>query len=109
MPHGFPLPPDATPVHGAGAGGRGPIVDIVERTQDIPESCQWALFLRNHDELALSMVTADERDHLWHHLRAHRRLRLNLGIRRRLAALLNGDRRRSDLMNGLLLSLPGRR
>ena len=84
-----------------------PVVDVVERTKDLPEGCQWALFLRNHDELALSMLTAEERDHLWDHYAAHRRLRLNLGIRRRLASLLNGDRRRIDLMNGLLLSLPG--
>ena len=79
----------------------------MERTKGLPEGCQWALFLRNHDELALSMLTAEERDHLWDHYAAHRRLRLNLGIRRRLASLLNGDRRRIDLMNGLLLSLPG--
>ena len=85
----------------------GPVVEVVERTKDLPEGCQWALFLRNHDELALSMLTAEERDHLWDHYAAHRRLRLNLGIRRRLASLLNGDRRRIDLMNGLLLSLPG--
>ena len=85
----------------------GPVVEVVERTKDLPEGCQWALFLRNHDELALSMLTAEERDHLWDHYAAHRRLRLNLGIRRRLASMLNGDRRRIDLMNGLLLSLPG--
>ena len=85
----------------------GPIAEIVERTKHLPEGCQWALFLRNHDELVLSMLTAEERDHLWGVYAEHRRLRLHLGIRRRLATLLNGDRRRIDLMNGLLLSLPG--
>jgi maltose alpha-D-glucosyltransferase/alpha-amylase len=84
-----------------------PVVDIVERTRDLPEGCQWALFLRNHDELTLEMVTEDERDYLWHVYATHRRLRINLGIRRRLATLLNGDRRRVELMNSLLFSLNG--
>jgi maltose alpha-D-glucosyltransferase/alpha-amylase len=86
---------------------REPIVEIVERTRSIPDDCQWALFLRNHDELTLEMVTEDERDYLWHVYATHRRLRINLGIRRRLATLLNGDRRRIELMNSLLFSLNG--
>jgi trehalose synthase len=84
-----------------------PIVEIIERTRDIPAECQWALFLRNHDELSLEMVTDNERRYLWHIYATHRRLRINLGIRRRLATLLNGDRRRIELMNGLLFSLNG--
>jgi maltose alpha-D-glucosyltransferase/alpha-amylase len=84
-----------------------PIVDIVEQTRDLPEGCQWALFLRNHDELTLEMVTEDERDYLWLVYATHRRLRINLGIRRRLATLLNGDRRRIELLNSLLFSLNG--
>ena len=86
---------------------RTPIVDIVEQTRSIPEGCQWALFLRNHDELTLEMVTEEERKYLWHVYATHRRLRINLGIRRRLATLLNGDRRRIELMNSLLFSLNG--
>jgi trehalose synthase len=86
---------------------RTPIVDIVEQTRSIPEDCQWALFLRNHDELTLEMVTEEERKYLWHVYATHRRLRINLGIRRRLATLLNGDRRRIELMNSLLFSMNG--
>jgi maltose alpha-D-glucosyltransferase/alpha-amylase len=84
-----------------------PIVDIVERTRDVPRACQWALFLRNHDELTLEMVSEDERQYLWHVYATHRRMRINLGIRRRLATLLNGDRRRVELLNSLLFSLNG--
>jgi len=86
---------------------RTPIVEIVEQTRSLPESCQWALFLRNHDELTLEMVTEEERKYLWHVYATHRRLRINLGIRRRLATLLNNDRRRIELMNSLLFSLNG--
>jgi maltose alpha-D-glucosyltransferase / alpha-amylase len=86
---------------------RRPIVDILARTPDIPESCQWALFLRNHDELTLEMVSDEERDYLWREYAKDPQARLNLGIRRRLAPLLNNDRRRIELMNALLLSLPG--
>jgi maltose alpha-D-glucosyltransferase/alpha-amylase len=86
---------------------REPIVDIIEQTRTLPDSCQWALFLRNHDELTLEMVTEEERKYLWHVYATHRRLRINLGIRRRLATLLNGDRRRIELMNSLLFSLNG--
>jgi maltose alpha-D-glucosyltransferase/alpha-amylase len=86
---------------------RFPITDIMRQTPDIPETCQWAIFLRNHDELTLEMVTDDERDYLWNTYAWDRRARINLGIRRRLAPLLQRDRRRIELMNGLLLSMPG--
>ena len=83
------------------------ITDIMRQTPDIPENCQWAIFLRNHDELTLEMVTDEERDYLWNTYASDRRARINLGIRRRLAPLLQRDRRRIELMNGLLLSMPG--
>ena len=86
---------------------RFPITDILRQTPDIPPNCQWAIFLRNHDELTLEMVTDSERDYLWETYAADRRARLNLGIRRRLAPLLERDRRRIELMNCLLLSMPG--
>jgi maltose alpha-D-glucosyltransferase / alpha-amylase len=86
---------------------RFPITDILRQTPDIPEGCQWAIFLRNHDELTLEMVTDRERDYLWSTYAADKRARLNLGIRRRLSPLLERDRRRIELMNGLLLSMPG--
>ncbi|MBY0612741.1 MAG: maltose alpha-D-glucosyltransferase [Beijerinckiaceae bacterium] len=83
------------------------ITDIMRQTPDIPQNCQWAIFLRNHDELTLEMVTDEERDYLWNTYASDRRARINLGIRRRLAPLLQRDRRRIELMNGLLLSMPG--
>ena len=86
---------------------RFPITDIMRQTPEIPANCQWAVFLRNHDELTLEMVTSSERDYLWETYASDRRARLNLGIRRRLAPLLERDRRRIELMNGLLLSMPG--
>lgn len=86
---------------------RYPITDILRQTPDIPENCQWALFLRNHDELTLEMVTDDERDYLWRTYAADTRARINLGIRRRLAPLMQNDRRKIELMNALLLSMPG--
>ena len=86
---------------------RFPITDIMRQTPAIPENCQWAVFLRNHDELTLEMVTSGERDYLWNTYAADRRARINLGIRRRLSPLLERDRRRIELMNGLLLSMPG--
>jgi maltose alpha-D-glucosyltransferase/alpha-amylase len=86
---------------------RHPITDIMRQTPDIPDSCQWAIFLRNHDELTLEMVTDAERDYLWSTYAADRRARINLGIRRRLAPLMQNDRRKIELMNSLLLSLPG--
>ena len=86
---------------------RTPIVDILEQTPAIPETCQWALFLRNHDELTLEMVTDEERDYMYRMYAHVHQARLNLGIRRRLAPLLGNDRKRIELLNGLLLSLPG--
>ena len=86
---------------------RFPITDIMRQTPAIPTNCQWAIFLRNHDELTLEMVTSSERDYLWNAYAADKRARINLGIRRRLAPLLERDRRRIELMNGLLLSMPG--
>ena len=86
---------------------RFPISDILRQTPQIPDNCQWAVFLRNHDELTLEMVTDQERDYLWDTYAADRRARLNLGIRRRLGPLVEHDRRRVELMNGLLLSMPG--
>ena len=86
---------------------RYPITDIMRQTPEIPESCQWAIFLRNHDELTLEMVTQNEREYLWNTYAADRRMRINLGIRRRLAPLLDNDRRKIELMNALLLSMPG--
>ena len=86
---------------------RFPITDIMRQTPDIPEGCQWAIFLRNHDELTLEMVTDAERDYLWNTYASDRRARINLGIRRRLSPLMERDRRRIELMNALLLSMPG--
>ena len=86
---------------------RFPITDIMKQTPELPPSCQWAIFLRNHDELTLEMVTDSERDYLWNIYAADRRARLNLGIRRRLAPLMERDRRRMELINSLLLSMPG--
>lgn len=86
---------------------RYPITDILRQTPPIPDNCQWAIFLRNHDELTLEMVTERERDHLWSHYAADPRARINLGIRRRLAPLMERDRRRIELLNSLLLSMPG--
>ncbi len=86
---------------------RFPIVDILDQTPAIPENCQWCQFLRNHDELTLEMVTDEERDSMYRAYARDRQARINLGIRRRLAPLLRNDRRRIELMNGLLFSLPG--
>jgi len=86
---------------------RKPLIDIIERTPNIPETCQWGMFLRNHDELTLEMVTDIERQFMWDEYAKDPRARINLGIRRRLATLMDGDRRRIELMTGLLLSLPG--
>jgi len=86
---------------------RFPIIDILEQTPLIPEVCQWAVFLRNHDELTLEMVTDEERDYM-HRVYAHDpQMRINLGIRRRLAPLLNNSRRRIELMTCLLFAMPG--
>ncbi|MFK3907943.1 maltose alpha-D-glucosyltransferase [Pseudomonas monteilii] len=86
---------------------RFPITDILRQTPPIPANCQWSIFLRNHDELTLEMVTDRERDYLWNHYAEDRRARINLGIRRRLAPLLQRDRRRIELLTSLLLSMPG--
>jgi maltose alpha-D-glucosyltransferase / alpha-amylase len=86
---------------------RFPITDILRQTPDIPVNCQWALFLRNHDELTLEMVTDVERDYLWSTYATDPRARINLGIRRRLASLMDNDRRKIELMNSLLMSFPG--
>jgi len=86
---------------------RFPITDILRQTPVIPETCQWAIFLRNHDELTLEMVTDRERDYLWDQYASEGRARLNLGIRRRLAPLVQRDRRRIELLNSLLFSMPG--
>ena len=86
---------------------RLPITDIMAQTPDIPDNCQWGLFLRNHDELTLEMVTTDERDYMYLAYSADPRMRINLGIRRRLAPLLDNNRRRIELLNSLLFSFPG--
>ncbi len=86
---------------------RLPIVEILNRTPPIPETCQWAMFLRNHDELTLEMVTDEERDYMYRMYAADNRARINLGIRRRLAPLLQNDRARIEVMNALLFSMPG--
>jgi maltose alpha-D-glucosyltransferase/alpha-amylase len=101
----FPLMPRM--YMGLAQEDRHPITDILRQTPHIPEQCQWALFLRNHDELTLEMVTDDERDYLWRTYATDSRARLNLGIRRRLAPLLENDRRKIELLNALLLSMPG--
>jgi len=86
---------------------RLPITDIMAQTPAIPDNCQWGLFLRNHDELTLEMVTADERDYMYLAYSADPRMRINVGIRRRLAPLVDNNRRRIELLNSLLLSFPG--
>ena len=86
---------------------RLPITDIMAQTPDIPDNCQWGLFLRNHDELTLEMVTDDERDYMYLAYSADPRMRINVGIRRRLAPLVDNNRRRIELLNSLLLSFPG--
>jgi maltose alpha-D-glucosyltransferase/alpha-amylase len=86
---------------------RYPIIDILDQTPAVPDTVQWALFLRNHDELTLEMVTDEERDYMYRVYAADPQARINLGIRRRLAPLLGNNRRRIELLNGLLFSLPG--
>jgi maltose alpha-D-glucosyltransferase / alpha-amylase len=86
---------------------RFPLIEIMQETPAIPSNCQWALFLRNHDELTLEMVTDEERDYMYRVYAHDRRMRINLGIRRRLAPLLENDRRKIELINALLFSLPG--
>jgi maltose alpha-D-glucosyltransferase / alpha-amylase len=86
---------------------RKPIIEILQQTPDIPESCQWAIFLRNHDELTLEMVTDEERDYMYQAYAQDPTMRINVGIRRRLAPLLENARSKIELMTGLLMSLPG--
>jgi maltose alpha-D-glucosyltransferase/alpha-amylase len=86
---------------------RFPVIDILQQTPPIPEGCQWAIFLRNHDELTLEMVTDEDRDYMYRMYAADPQARINLGIRRRLAPLMGNNRRRIELMNALLFSLPG--
>ena len=86
---------------------RFPIIDILKQTPELHETCQWAMFLRNHDELTLEMVTDEERDYMYSAYAHEREMRLNLGIRRRLAPLVGNDRRKMELLNGLLFSMPG--
>jgi len=86
---------------------RHPIVEILRQTPDIPDACQWAMFLRNHDELTLEMVTDEERDYMYQAYGADPQMRINVGIRRRLAPLMENNRARIELLNGLLFSMPG--
>jgi maltose alpha-D-glucosyltransferase/alpha-amylase len=86
---------------------RTPIVEILAQTPEIPATCQWGLFLRNHDELTLEMVTDDERDYMYTEYAHDPRMRVNIGIRRRLAPLLDNSRRRQELLHSLLFSMPG--
>jgi maltose alpha-D-glucosyltransferase/alpha-amylase len=86
---------------------RTPIVEIMQQTPEIPDNCQWAIFLRNHDELTLEMVSDAERDYMYYEYAKDPRMRINLGIRRRLAPLLENGRRQIEMMNCLLLSMPG--
>ena len=86
---------------------RHAISDILRQTPEIPDECQWGIFLRNHDELTLEMVTDNERDYLWETYASDKRARINMGIRRRLAPLMQNDRRKIELLNSMLLSMPG--
>jgi maltose alpha-D-glucosyltransferase/alpha-amylase len=105
MAYHFPLMPRM--FMGLHLEDRRPIVEIMEQTPAIPDSCQWALFLRNHDELTLETVTGEERDYMLQAYSADRQARLNLGIRRRLAPLMGNSRPRIELLNSLLFSFPG--
>jgi maltose alpha-D-glucosyltransferase/alpha-amylase len=86
---------------------RKPIIEILEQTPEIPANAQWFIFLRNHDELTLEMVTDIERDYMYDEYATDKTMRINRGIRRRLAPMMNNDRRRIELLNGLLMSMPG--
>ncbi len=90
-----------------GASQRYPISEILAQTPKIPANCQWGIFLRNHDELTLEMVTDDERDYMYAEYAKDPRMKANIGIRRRLAPLLDNDRNQLELFTALLLSLPG--
>ncbi len=86
---------------------RKPIIEILEQTPEIPATCQWCIFLRNHDELTLEMVTDVERDYMYDEYAKDKQMRINLGIRRRLAPMMENDRRRIELLTGMLMSMPG--
>ncbi|HVJ89865.1 MAG TPA: maltose alpha-D-glucosyltransferase [Labilithrix sp.] len=86
---------------------RFPLIDILEQTPELHGHCQWAMFLRNHDELTLEMVTDEERDYMYRVYAHEQQMRINLGIRRRLAPLVGNDRKKMELLNGLLFSMPG--
>jgi maltose alpha-D-glucosyltransferase/alpha-amylase len=86
---------------------RTPMIDIMRQTPEIPPDCQWAIFLRNHDELTLEMVTDEERDYMYREYARDPRMRINVGIRRRLSPLMESGRRQIELMNALLMSMPG--
>jgi maltose alpha-D-glucosyltransferase/alpha-amylase len=101
----FPLMPRL--YMGVRLGDRRPITDIFTHTPSIPPTCQWCIFLRNHDELTLEMVTREERDYMYFAYASDPQMKLNLGIRRRLAPLMENDRRRVELLNCLVLTLPG--
>jgi maltose alpha-D-glucosyltransferase/alpha-amylase len=88
-------------------GSRKKIVEILNQTPEIPDSCQWCIFLRNHDELTLEMVTEEERQWMWAEYAPEKRMRLNLGIRRRLSPLLDNDQKKLELINSILFTLPG--
>jgi maltose alpha-D-glucosyltransferase / alpha-amylase len=88
-------------------GIRKPIVEIIQQTPAIPDDCQWCMFLRNHDELTLEMVTDEERDYMYQEYASDPRMRINLGIRRRLAPLMDNDRRKIELLNSILFTMPG--
>ena len=105
MAYHFPLMPRM--FMGIHLEDRHPIVDILRQTPSIPDNCQWALFLRNHDELTLEMVTGEERDYMYLAYSADPQARINVGIRRRLAPLMGNNPRRIELMNSMLFSLPG--
>ena len=107
VPHGVPLPADAAHLHGRAPRARYPISEILAQTPEIPDNCQWGIFLRNHDELTLEMVTDEERDYMYAEYAKDPRMKANIGIRRRLAPLLDNDRDQIELFTALLLSLPG--
>ena len=108
VPHGLPLPGHAAHVHGGAArGGRRRSTRSSPRRRAIPENCQWGLFLRNHDELTLEMVTDEERDYMYAEYAKDPRMKINVGIRKRLAPLLDNGRDEIELMNAILFSLPG--
>ena len=107
VPHGVPLPADAAHLHGGAPGAALPDLGDPGPDPAIPAGCQWGIFLRNHDELTLEMVTDDERDYMYAEYAKDPRMKANIGIRRRLAPLIENDRNQLELFTALLLSLPG--